>query len=102
MRPLPRKMMVQCSIRRDKSGFNRFWPKYICHLSNGGKFLLVGKKRAANNTSNYLISYNMDCLESKPPFYLGKLRSNFLGTEFNVYDHGFSPKKNSNIEKIRE
>jgi len=38
----------------------------------------------------------------KSPYFLGKLRSNFLGTEFNVWDHGENPKKASNMEKVRE
>jgi hypothetical protein len=34
--------------------------------------------------------------------FLGKVRSNFLGTEFNIYDHGANPnKKKLPDEKIR-
>lgn len=34
--------------------------------------------------------------------YLGKLRSNFLGTEFYLYGPGKNPKKAKNIEDARE
>jgi tubby-related protein 1 len=102
MRPCPKKTMIQCTIRRDKSGFNRFYPKYLCYMSLNQRFLLVGKKRSSNKTSNYLVSYNKDVINNKPPFYLGKLRSNFLGTEFNIWDSGLSPKKSPSRDKFRE
>jgi hypothetical protein len=33
--------------------------------------------------------------------YLGKLRSNFLGTEFYLYDNGENPKKAKSYESVR-
>jgi tubby-related protein 1 len=33
--------------------------------------------------------------------YLGKLRSNFLGTEFYLYDNGENPKKAKGFESVR-
>jgi tubby and related proteins len=33
--------------------------------------------------------------------YLGKVRSNFLGTEFYLYDDGVNPKKERGIERVR-
>lgn len=32
-------------------------------------------------------------MEKSPGGYLGKVRSNFLGTEFTIYDTGVNPKK---------
>lgn len=34
--------------------------------------------------------------------YLGKVRSNFLGTEFYLYDDGDNPKKAKNFDSIRQ
>ena len=34
--------------------------------------------------------------------YLGKLRSNFLGTEFYIYDTGKNPGKAKNFEEVRK
>ena len=34
--------------------------------------------------------------------YLGKLRSNFLGTEFYIYDTGKNPNKAKNFEEVRK
>jgi tubby-related protein 1 len=63
------------------------------HLSDGNKFLLSAKKRAANKTSNYLISTDPDNMNKNSTTYLGKLRSNFLGTEFYIFNEGANPKK---------
>jgi len=48
--------IIQCTIQRDKSGFNRFYPKYKLHLSEDWRFLMSAKKRSKNRTSNYIIS----------------------------------------------
>jgi hypothetical protein len=46
-----------------------------------------GKK---SKTSKYLISTDPTDLSQKGDCYIGKLRSNLMGTKFTVYDHGFS------------
>ena len=57
MQPVPLIVgQLLCTIVRHKSGFNRLWPKYTLHLSDGSKFLLSGKKRSGNATSNYMIT----------------------------------------------
>ena len=58
-------------------------------------FLMASKKRPNNKTSNYLISMGEGDLSRDGTNYLGKLRSNFVGTEFQVchnfnYLHYFS------------
>jgi len=68
------------------------FPKYILKLSEGEKFLLSGKKRSGNKTSNYMVSIEQDS-KKKGKGYLGKVRSNFMGTEFVIYDNGDNPKK---------
>jgi len=55
--------------------------------------LLTGKKRSGNTTSNYLITVDQDKTKKGSKGYLGKIRSNFLGTEFYLYDSGDNPKK---------
>jgi hypothetical protein len=103
MKPVPRGIMLQCTIQRNKSGFNRLFPKYSMHLSQDYNFLLAGKKRPKNKTSNYLISMSKDNLSVKSPHYLGKVRSNFLGTKFSIYDTGLNPKrKGANAMNTRE
>ncbi len=70
----------------------RFYPKYHMHLSNGYRYLMSAKKMEFNNTSNYSVGMNRSELDKKNQNYLGKVRSNFMGTEFVFYDHGQNPK----------
>ena len=71
----------------------RFYPKYHMHISNGYRYLMSAKKNGFNNTSNYSISMSRNDLDNKNINYLGKVRSNFMGTEFVFYDNGVTPKK---------
>ena len=100
--PIIRGIILQCTIRRDKSGFNRLFPKYYMSLSEGLTFLLAGKKRAGNRTSNYMVTMHQKDFNTKSSSFLGKVRSNFLGTEFMLYDNGLNPKrKGANPNNIR-
>lgn len=101
--PLPKDVMIQCTILRERSGFNRIYPKYFLFVSDTHQFLLAGRKRPGNKTSNYLISMSEKDLKTKSPSYLGKVRSNFMGTEFMIYDKGINPKKKAaTLETMRE
>ena len=103
MRPIPPKIgQIQCTITRHKNGMNRFWPKYTLSLSSTNQFLLTGKKRAGNKTSNYMISMDQEKVGKNGTGFLGKVRSNFLGTEFSIYDHGKNPDSSKSQEEVRE
>ena len=67
-------------------------PEYTVYLKQGDLFLMCGKKRPNNKTSNYLISAGEGDLKRSSKNYLGKLRANFVGTEFQVFDAGWNPK----------
>lgn len=73
MRPIPKEVgTVECTISRNKSGFNFLYPKYVLKLSEGEKFLLSGKKRGANKTSNYMVTIDQDS-KKKTKGFLGKV-----------------------------
>uniref|UniRef100_A0A8C9K879 Tubby-like protein n=1 Tax=Panthera tigris altaica TaxID=74533 RepID=A0A8C9K879_PANTA len=95
--PAPRGITVKCRITRDKKGMDRgLFPTYYMHLEkdeNRKIFLLAGRKRKKSKTSNYLISTDPTDLSREGESYIGKLRSNLMGTKFTVYDHGVSPAK---------
>ncbi|CAE7869989.1 TUB [Symbiodinium sp. KB8] len=54
--------------------------------------MLAGKKRSKQRTSNYVISCDKADLNRKGENFVGKLRSNFVGTAFTVFDDGEAPK----------
>ncbi|XP_036373861.1 tubby-related protein 3 isoform X4 [Megalops cyprinoides] len=97
LRPAPRGVTVKCRITRDKKGMDRgLYPTYFMHLEkeDGRKvFLLAGRKRKKSKTSNYLISVDATDLSREGESFVGKLRSNLMGTKFTVYDNGSNPAK---------
>jgi tubby-related protein 1 len=80
--PVPRTAgIVQCFIERNKSGLGKkMYPVYQLFLKEEDRFLLAAKKRPKQKTSNYLISRSADDLDRDSESFLGKLRSNFVGT----------------------
>ncbi|XP_067855754.1 tubby-related protein 3-like isoform X2 [Heptranchias perlo] len=97
LRPAPRGITIKCRITRDKKGMDRgLYPTYFMHLErDDGKklFLLAGRKRKKSKTSNYLISVDATDLSREAESYVGKLRSNLMGTKFTIYDNGVNPAK---------
>ncbi|XP_033470518.2 tubby-related protein 3 isoform X3 [Epinephelus lanceolatus] len=98
LRPAPRGVTVKCRITRDKKGMDRgLYPTYFMHMEreDGRRvFLLAGRKRKKSKTSNYLISVDATDLSREGESFIGKLRSNLMGTKFTVYDNGTNPCKN--------
>ncbi|XP_038620243.1 tubby protein homolog isoform X1 [Tachyglossus aculeatus] len=99
LRPAPQGLTVKCRITRDKKGMDRgMFPTYYLHLEreDGKKvFLLAGRKRKKSKTSNYLISVDPTDLSRGGESFIGKLRSNLMGTKFTVYDNGVNPSRAS-------
>ena len=80
---------VACYVKRHK---NAICPEYRIYLKHGDVFLMTSKKRRNKKTSNYLISMARNDYEKTSENIIGKLRANFLGTEFQIYDAGRNPK----------
>ncbi|XP_048840216.1 tubby-related protein 1 isoform X2 [Brienomyrus brachyistius] len=93
LQPAPQGITIKCKVTRDKRGRDRgFYPTYYLHLDNEKKaFLLAGRKRKKSTTSNYLISTDATDLSRGGENYIGKLRSNLMGTKFTVFDDGLNP-----------
>ncbi|XP_066391463.1 tubby-like F-box protein 11 isoform X4 [Miscanthus floridulus] len=83
--PGPRDAPIKCFIRR-----NRATQSYsLCvgvtdALADDGKFLLAARRSRRPAGTEYLIS--LDAKNTSKGTCIGKLRSNFLGTKFIVYD----------------
>ncbi|XP_023754977.1 tubby-like F-box protein 10 [Lactuca sativa] len=80
---------IQCFIKRDKS--NLTYHLYLCLspaalLVENGKFLLSAKRTRRTTCTEYVISMDPDNISRSSSTYIGKLRSNFLGTKFIIYD----------------
>ncbi|XP_014517067.1 tubby-like F-box protein 8 [Vigna radiata var. radiata] len=79
---------IQCFIKRDKS--NLTYHLFLCLspalLVENGKFLLSAKRTRRTTCTEYIISMDADNISRSSSTYIGKLRSNFLGTKFIIYD----------------
>ncbi|GJN10769.1 hypothetical protein PR202_ga28891 [Eleusine coracana subsp. coracana] len=85
--PGPRDAPLKCFIRRDRATQTY----YLCigltdALADDGKFLLAARKYRRPACSEFLISLDACDMSKGNGTYIGKLRSNFLGTKFTVYD----------------
>ncbi|XP_066122777.1 tubby-related protein 2 [Saccopteryx bilineata] len=109
LRPVEPGYTVQCCIGRDKRGADKgVFPFYYLYQESayGRKhFLLTGRKRKRSMTSNYLISLDPTDLSRDGVNFVGKVRSNVLGTKFTIFNNGVNPKKKYYIPetpRIRE
>ncbi|XP_062195660.1 tubby-like F-box protein 12 isoform X2 [Phragmites australis] len=86
--PGPRDGIIQCFIKRDKSTLMYYL--YLCLspvvLSENGKFMLAAKRNRRAAYTEYIISVDPKNISRSSNGYVGKMRSNFLGTKFVVYD----------------
>ncbi|KAG2468012.1 TULP1 protein, partial [Polypterus senegalus] len=105
LQPAPQGVTIKCRVTRDKKGMDRgLYPTYYLHLDNDKKvFLLAGRKRKKSTTSNYLISIDPTDLSRDGHNFIGKLRSNLMGTKFTVFDNGVNPDRaNSEWTNVRQ
>ncbi|KAJ6659465.1 hypothetical protein lerEdw1_018699 [Lerista edwardsae] len=66
-------------------------------------FLLAGRKRKKSKTSNYLVSIDPTDLSRDGDNFIGKLRSNLMGTRFSVFDNGVNPDRgNGDWSNVRQ
>lgn len=93
-RPLRRGDPVrQCYVIRNRSGRNMIHPLYTLYSEDGGRFMMAAKKRMGNKTSNYLLSMDPKPTDRKSENVVGKLRANWSGSGYAIYDAGINPEK---------
>lgn len=89
---VPRGQPVLCSIVRDSKMMGS--ASYTLYLGEiGERFLLSARKRSKKKTSNYVISLDPKKPERQGEGFFGKVRANFMGSEFVAYDDGVAPRK---------
>ena len=63
-------------------------------------FLLAGRKRKKSATSNYLMTTDPTDLSRAGDSFVGKLRSNVMGTQFTIFDSG-EPLKSRSLLQVK-
>ncbi|EFJ34613.1 hypothetical protein SELMODRAFT_230435 [Selaginella moellendorffii] len=85
--PGPRDATVQCYIERDRTTATyRLFLGLTPTLTENGKFLLAARKSRRATSTDYIISIDPEDMSRGSSSCVGKLRSNFLGTKFAIYD----------------
>ncbi|XP_010254793.1 PREDICTED: tubby-like F-box protein 5 [Nelumbo nucifera] len=86
--PGPRDSPIQCFIRRDRSTSTYRLYLGLCPapLGDNNKLLLAAKKVRRAACTDYVVSLVGHDFSRASNTYVGKLRSNFLGTKFTIYD----------------
>ncbi|CAM8998658.1 unnamed protein product [Rhodiola kirilowii] len=86
--PGPRDQPIQCYIKRERatSVYRLYLGLGPAISGNVSKMLLAAKKVRRTANTEFLISLDSEDFSRTSSMYVGKLRSNFLGTKFTVYD----------------
>ncbi|OWM88586.1 tubby-like F-box protein 7 [Punica granatum] len=85
--PGPRDFSHQCLIKRNSK--NSTFYLYLAltpSFTDKGKFLLAARRYRHGAHIEYIISHDADDLSQGSNAYVGKLSSDFLGTNFTIYD----------------
>ncbi|KAJ6823123.1 tubby-like F-box protein 1 isoform X1 [Iris pallida] len=86
--PGPRSAPIQCFIKRNRK--NSTFSLYLSltqSFIDKGKFLLAARKVRHSTHSEYIISLDADDFYQGSSAYVGKLRPDFLGTNFTIFDN---------------
>ncbi|KAJ0230059.1 Tubby-like F-box protein 7 [Hirschfeldia incana] len=87
MQPGPREFSNQCLIKRNKKTSTFYlYLALTPSFTDKGKFLLAARRFRTGAYTEYIISLDADDFSQGSNAYVGKLRSDFLGTNFTVYD----------------
>jgi len=87
--PVPKGVTYKTFIVREPGkGFLRH-PSFKAYFSKTKRFFLAAKKQPNSKTAYYQISTDMcSVVDKQADSFVGKLRSNFWGTEFVLYNRG--------------
>ncbi|KAG0500302.1 hypothetical protein HPP92_000374 [Vanilla planifolia] len=92
---------LQCFIKRNRSSQTFYLYVGLTEaLTDNGKFLLAARKCRRATCTEYIISIDANNVSKGSSTYVGKLRSNFLGTKFTVYD-SHPPHSGAAVSKSR-
>ncbi|XP_022973708.1 tubby-like F-box protein 3 isoform X2 [Cucurbita maxima] len=99
--PGPRDLLLHCFIKRNRSAQTYcLYLSLTSALADDGKFLLAARKCRRATCTDYIISLHADDMSKASGTFIGKLRSNFLGTKFTIVD-GQPPHAGAKISRSR-
>lgn len=85
--PGPRHIPHQCLIKRNKKTSTFYlYLALTPSFTDKGKFLLAARRYRHGAHTGFIVSLDADDLSQGSNAYVGKLSSDFLGTNFTIYD----------------
>jgi hypothetical protein len=84
---VPKGVLLKFLMTRHKYD-DAFYYTYECYNEETGTHLMTANKKSGNKTSNLEIA-----MAATTNVRIGKVRSNFTGSEYMVYDNGLNPEK---------
>ncbi|XP_031251383.1 tubby-like F-box protein 7 [Pistacia vera] len=85
--PGPRDLPHHCLIKRNKKTSTFYlYLALTPSFNDKGKFLLAARRYRCGAHTEYIMSLDADDLSQGSNAYVGKLSSDFLGTNFTIYD----------------
>lgn len=79
---------------KDKS-----YPKYYVFLADNNRLIMAACNESGHNA--ILMSSNYEVFDKESKFYLGRIKSNFFGTEFNIFNPGKKPEEVKKNDEVR-
>lgn len=95
-RPLEKNIWFKCKIERKV--IDKKIIKFNMTMNDNENLLFTAIKKPKKSYTMYL---KQECSQVNEEAYLGKVKSNFFGTEFNTYDSGKKIGKEKNKDLIR-
>lgn len=93
---------MECTVIRNRTGISRrMYPRYELIYSQNNKFLLAAQKVNLIGSAHYTITMDSSSASKKIPAYLGKVRSDSAGTEYNLFSEGENPASTQVPELVR-
>lgn len=93
---------IECTVLRNKSGLSRkIHPRYELIYAHSNKFILAAQKINTVGSAHYIITMDPSNMNKNTTGYLGKVRSNNAGTEYNLFSGGENPSTTQILEFVR-
>ncbi|CAD8058598.1 unnamed protein product [Paramecium sonneborni] len=100
-KPIDQQHLMQLTLVKDKSGINKFHPKFLLYFSNQMKmFLCSAKRQAFSQQIHYVLSILQDKFDRKHKSCLGKIKGQ--SGIFKLFDTGDNPKEAKFLDKVRK
>ncbi|CAM8988336.1 unnamed protein product [Rhodiola kirilowii] len=85
--PGPRESLIQCYIKRNRNDQTyHLYLSLTSALVENGKYLLSARRCRRGTSTEYIISLRAEENMKKCETFIGKLRANFFGSKFTIFD----------------